>query len=82
MKEKSIDKNNTFELKLEKLKEIVESLEEGKLSLEESLKYFEEGIKLYRSCNKVLNSTEQKITLLLSEDDDSKEIPFMTNQGE
>jgi len=65
-----------FEENLTRLKEVVKLLEEGNISLEESLKYFEEGIKIYRICNNVLNDAQQKISLLLEEDDEMIEKPF------
>ncbi|MDK2918933.1 MAG: exodeoxyribonuclease small subunit [Candidatus Petromonas sp.] len=73
----------TFESNLNRLKELVSVLEEGNLSLEESLKFFEEGIRIYRECNEVLNKAEQKITLLLSEDNDvAREVPFSIEEEE
>lgn len=63
-----------FEQALEKLEEIVTSLEDGELSLEESLQAFEKGIKLTRNCQGALKSAEQKIQLLLNEDGDVEDI--------
>ncbi len=62
-KKKNPDFN--FEEALEKLNEIVESMEDGDLSLEDSLKQFEEGIKLTRSCQAALQNAEQKVKILL-----------------
>jgi exodeoxyribonuclease VII small subunit len=56
-----------FEEAMERLEQIVESLEGGDLSLEESLKIFEEGMKLIRFCSKKLEEAEQKVTLLVKE---------------
>lgn len=69
-------KHGEFEGNLRRLREVVKLLEEGNLSLEESLKYFEEGIKLYRLCNDVLNNAQQKISLLLEEDNPIEEEPY------
>lgn len=74
-KKDTIEKDN-FELNLNKLKEVVNLLEEGNISLEDSLKLFEEGIGIYRKCNEVLENAEQKISLLLCEEGIEKEIPF------
>ncbi|WIF94542.1 exodeoxyribonuclease VII small subunit [Caminicella sporogenes] len=69
--------NKSFETDLNRLKDIVKLLEEGNLSLEDSLKYFEEGIKIYRRCINVLNSAQQRISLLLhDEDGEIKTQPF------
>lgn len=59
-----------FEQSLEKLQKIVATLEQGEMSLEESLKAFEQGIQLSASCEKTLNSAEQRIEEIL---DDSQE---------
>ncbi len=81
LKENKKDKNKgDFEGNLRRLKEVVRLLEEGNLSLEESLKYFEEGVKLYRDCNNVLNNAQQKISLLLEEDNIIKEKPFLVGE--
>lgn len=53
-----------FEKDLERLEEIVGSLEQGGLSLDDSLKKFEEGIHLAKRCEKTLSAAEKKIELL------------------
>mgnify|MGYP002713186439 CR=1 FL=1 len=57
-----------FEKKLNRLEEIVASMETGDLSLEEALKNFEEGIKLSRECHSQLNNAEDKVKVLLDVD--------------
>ena len=44
-----------FEASLQKLKKIIEKLEDGDISLEESVKSFEEGIGLVKECQKQLS---------------------------
>lgn len=61
-------KKSSFEEKLNRLQEIASALEKGELSLEEMLKAFEEGIKVYRECNTILESTEAKIQMLITEE--------------
>jgi exodeoxyribonuclease VII small subunit len=56
-----------FEEAMERLEQIVESLEGGDLTLEESLKIFEQGMNLIRFCSKKLEEAEQKVTLLVKE---------------
>jgi exodeoxyribonuclease VII small subunit len=58
-----------FEEAMERLEDIVESLEGGDLSLEDSLKIFEEGVKLIGFCSKKLEEVEQKVTMLVKESD-------------
>lgn len=62
-------KKNNFESNLERLKEIVNTLDDNEITLDDSLKLFEEGIKLYRKCNDTIDKAEQKITILLEENE-------------
>jgi exodeoxyribonuclease VII small subunit len=59
-----------FEQALERLEEIVSSLERGETDLDESLKLFEEGISLVRLCNQQLKQAEQKLEQLTAEGDE------------
>lgn len=67
-----------FEQALETLEELVTAMEEGELSLEESLKAFEQGIKLTRECQSALEKAEQKVQLLIKDD----ELPEARDYGE
>ncbi len=67
----------SFEQNLEELEEIVQELEKGELNLDESVKKFEEGIKISKQCNKILEEAENKITILLKEDEELKEENFI-----
>lgn len=52
----------TFEEKLERLKEIVETLETpDTLELDASLTLFEEGVSLVRSCRELLDAAEVRV---------------------
>lgn len=62
-------KTPNFEQSLEQLEMLVEKLESGDLSLEESLQTFEQGIKLTRSCQSALQDAEQKVSILLQQED-------------
>lgn len=59
-----------FEKALKELESLVERMEAGDMSLEDSLKYFERGVALTRSCQKALTEAEQKVQILLNEQDD------------
>ena len=63
-------KEINFEQSLEELEGLLEQMEEGDLSLEESLKAFEKGITLTRSCQHALKEAEQKVQLLLGDDNE------------
>ena len=66
-----------FEKSMQRLEEIVLSLEGGELPLEDSLKVFEEGMKLVKFCSDKLDEAEQKVTLLLKESGGKQtQVPF------
>lgn len=53
-----------FEEALQRLEEIVESMEEGEIPLEDLLRKYEEGSELLKVCGKRLRDAELKIELL------------------
>ncbi|HIU47823.1 MAG TPA: exodeoxyribonuclease VII small subunit [Candidatus Avimonoglobus intestinipullorum] len=55
----------TFEDTIKELEETVQKLEKGDLDLNESLRLFENGIKLSKSCQKMLDDAEKKVSVLL-----------------
>ena len=65
-----------FEHALQELETLVGHMEAGELSLEESLKSFERGIELTRACQKALREAEQKIEILLGQDEKAEVMPF------
>ena len=58
-----------FEASLTTLDGLVNKLEAGELSLEESLSAFEDGINLTRQCQQHLSNAEQKVSMLVGNDD-------------
>ena len=59
----------TFEEKLERLKEIVETLEApDTLELDASLTLFEEGVSLVRSCRELLDAAEVRVQNISQEE--------------
>ena len=66
-----------FEKALADLENIVQRLDENDISLDESLSLFEEGIKLSRFCSQKLDSVEDKVEILLRDDEGNlKKEPF------
>lgn len=57
-------KEQSFEVSMERLEEIVRALENGDAPLEESLKLYEEGIALVRTCTERLENAEQRVKML------------------
>lgn len=70
-------KTKTFEENMAELEMVVEALGEGDISLDESLKLFEKGIKLSNACQNMLDKAEQKVTVLISENDEVIEEDFV-----
>lgn len=73
----------TFEEKLERLKEIVETLEApDTLELDASLTLFEEGVGLVRSCRELLEAAEVRVQNVSEEgnnDSEADSIPESEN---
>jgi exodeoxyribonuclease VII small subunit len=61
-----------FEKALERLQEIVETLENGNIDIEKSLEFYEEGINLIKQCSSKLKKIENKIALLNEIDEDEE----------
>ncbi len=61
------------------LKEQLEKEEEN--SLEESMKLFEEGVAISKKCNQEIEKAEQKISILIEENDEIKEENFIQKTG-
>lgn len=69
-----------FDEALKELEALVESLEQGDLSLEESLERFERGVSLARECRDSLSAAEQRVQVLLENEDGSERLePFQND---
>jgi len=62
---KKAEQQVTFEAALQRLDEIVKTLERGQAPLDQSLALFEEGTKLLGVCGKQLDEAEQKVVRLM-----------------
>lgn len=54
----------SFEKKIERLQEIVTSLEQGQVSLEESMKLYKEGLDYTKKCREELEKARHEIKIL------------------
>ena len=63
--------NKTFEQSMQRLEQIVRSMERGDVALEESLKLFQEGTELVRSCSKLLEEAELQVKKIMAAPDGS-----------
>ena len=66
----------TFEAALARLEALVRVLESGTEDLGASLTAFEEGISLVRFCTQKLEGAEQRVKILLSDENGINAVPF------
>ncbi|MDO5784571.1 MAG: exodeoxyribonuclease VII small subunit [Eubacteriales bacterium] len=74
--------NLTFEQAMKRLEDIVSQLEAGEAPLDKSMALFEEGTKLSAYLSNLLDTAEQKVTLVTEKDGEESEVPFDTQEGE
>ena len=55
---------DTFESRLERLKDVVEKLERGDLPLEEGVALYKEGLELVKACGKQLESARHEVKIV------------------
>ncbi len=73
---KKNDAPASFETALTELEQIVTRLESGDLPLEEALSEFERGVQLARQGQTKLQQAEQRVQILLSEQEEAPFTPF------
>ncbi|NRD75079.1 exodeoxyribonuclease VII small subunit [Shewanella sp. VB17] len=66
-----------FEESLCELERIVSELEQGDVSLDDALKQFERGIKLVRSSQGKLEQAQQKVAILMADNENAPLTPFL-----
>ncbi len=54
-----------LEASLTEISQLIDKMEHSELTLEQSLNHFERGITLVKHCQKVLEEAEQKVQLLI-----------------
>ncbi len=54
----------SYEVKIEQLKRIIDKIEDGNTSLDESMQLYEQGAALIKQCETLLADAELKITTL------------------
>lgn len=68
-----------FDQVLDRLRQVVLRLEQGSLSLEQALLAFEDGVMLSRRGSAILDAAEQRVELLIQQDDGSeRRQPFVS----
>jgi exodeoxyribonuclease VII small subunit len=63
-----------FEAAMEALETLVSGMESGDMALEVSLQQFEKGIRLSRRCQELLNDAEQRVKILLDDQEQDFQI--------
>jgi exodeoxyribonuclease VII small subunit len=58
----------TYEAKIERLRTIIEKIEDGNTTLDESMRLYEQGALLVKQCETLLAEAELKITTLSRDD--------------
>ena len=54
----------TYEEKIERLRQIISKIEDGGTSLDESMRLYEQGALLVKQCEALLSEAEEKVTTL------------------
>lgn len=73
--------NLTFEQAMQRLEQIVRTMERGDAPLDESLKLFQEGTELVRSCGKLLDDAELQIKKVMTAPDGSPVLEGFDDEG-
>lgn len=61
--------NATFEQNMQRLEQIVRTMERGDVALDESLKLFQEGTELVRACEKLLDEAQMQVSKITASAD-------------
>ncbi|MBC8311493.1 MAG: exodeoxyribonuclease VII small subunit [Candidatus Marinimicrobia bacterium] len=69
------NKEISFEASMLSLEKVIEKLESGSTTLDEMVQLYEEGIKLTNACKSKLAAAEERITTLVNDNNDLKEVP-------
>lgn len=62
----------SLETSLDEINSIIEKMEQGELSLEQSLSFFERGVTLVKHSQKILGDAEQKVQILMQNNNEEK----------
>lgn len=73
---KKPDKLPELEASLAEITQLIDTMERGELSLEQSLAQFERGITLIKHCQKTLTTAEQKVSILMQNNDKADLTPY------
>ena len=60
-------KKNNLESAMNRLKEILDKIENDKLNIDNSINLFEEGMKITKDCREILENAELKVQKIIEE---------------
>lgn len=76
------EKNASFEANMQRLEQIVRTLERGDAALEDSMKLFQEGTELVRSCGALLDEAQLQVKKIMVSQDGTPEEGEFADDGE
>ena len=65
-----------LEASLHEISQLVDNMEHSELTLEQSLTQFERGITLIKHCQKILAEAEQKVQILIQNNNQEALLPY------
>ena len=71
-----------LEASLAEVTGLIEKMEHGELTLEQSLDQFERGIKLIKHCQKILQEAEQKVQILMQQNNKEELKPYDDSEND
>ena len=77
-----MDKQLSFEEKMQRLEEIIETIQTNEISLNNSINLFEEGTVLIQSLNRELHKAEEKVKILLTKNGEYQEVDYDSREIE
>lgn len=63
------------------INQLIDKMEHSELSLEQSLQDFERGITLIKHCQKILTDAEQKVQILIQQNNQEQLAPYDDDQN-
>jgi exodeoxyribonuclease VII small subunit len=72
----------TFETMMQRLQDLVDTLERGNMSLDESIRSFEEGVGLVKRCTEILDQAERRIQKLTRDAEGKPAVVPVEEDGE
>ena len=75
------DKLPNLETAMAEITQLIDKMEHGELTLEQSLGQFERGITLVKHCQKILEDAEQKVKILIQNNNQENLTAYGDEQG-